>query len=252
MRARLDAERRREAEAAAPSTTAAENLSSQAADRLRALRASLSRNGGECAAHLWSQSRDEVCLRLVVPAGTRAKQVVLELSQKALVSGASACERLRVTVDGDCVAEGALGGPVVDDEDDWDWTVEDLPLDAGKRRVVAVTLRKVHPADGVVHWWQKALEGGVEVDTDTIAERKTYGVKKGDAKGQESYKTFQQVFAEAEKGFKAKIAGHKPIEIDLGGEGLGADDKGKYLGVEGLEVEDKAPLVLGGETGREW
>lgn len=200
-------------------------------------RAALCANGadladGAGAGYLWAQSADEVSVHAVAPPGTRARQVRVALRGEGLVAGESVASALRVTLDGEVLLDGALGGKVAladgDDEgEEIDWTLADLPGDAKGRRVVSVTMRKVSPGAGVRQWWNRALEGGPEIDTSAIAGRSTYGVgaSPGDSKpsagalsdagGSGSGKSFAEVFAEAEKAFREKVKHQKPIELHL-------------------------------------
>ena len=182
-----------------------------------ALRAKLTRNGAEREAYLWRQTETEVELSILLPPGTRARDLRPELMRAAddvaSTDGTAAAAPEQVLVvhkkqhatDGagnsSYFFRGALAFPVTQPEtaDDLPWEVSDYEPQNG-RRVLRVTLRKevVH---NVVHWWERVLQGEDSVDTTAFPDRKR---RAGDAE------KHQSVWREAERMFREKVAQRGP------------------------------------------
>lgn len=135
-------------------------------------------------------------------------------------------------------------------------------------------VRKLHPGAGVRRWWDCALVGGQRIDTTAIAARATYGARanagasasggrasgesgraSGSGVGGGEYKTFKEVFAEAEAMFKEKVRNRKPVEIDLSNEGAREGDAvaaGSARAPTRADDQDRSPLPPAADTGREW
>jgi len=201
-----------------PSESACEiSASAKGEDQLRAL----SRNGARCGSYLWSQDRTTCTLGVIVPRGSRASEVGVELSGFDYLGGTKRATCLSVVhrPSGTRVG-GDLQCPCRAEDDDllanWEvsddrglkaprdpapdscsvFQLKDLAGSTEKERVVLVELRKVSVADNVVVWWKRLFKGEdePEVDINSIEDRVQGG-------GQ----SFAEVWNEAEKMFKEKL-----------------------------------------------
>jgi hypothetical protein len=175
------------------------------------LRAKLTRNGAERAHYLWRQTEAEVELGVLLPAGTRAKELRPELLPADPLSGT----RQRVSVHRALGVNvpplfcEALAYPVRQPEsaEDLAWEVSDYEPYGG-RRLLRLTLQKEGPhGGGVVVWWSRAIEGEPSCDTTAFPDRRRAAAAQRQ----------QDVWAEAEALFKAKVAAYPPPQqIDVG------------------------------------
>lgn len=200
---------------ASPSISAPPPSAITPGERLSALSARLSRNGAVRESHLWRQSADEVEISILVPPGTRAKQVRPQLISPAEPTGAPT---LLVECTGAPGSRpphfmGVLAHPVEmpDEAGELSWEITDYEPEAlGGRRVVRVNLEKRH-MQGVVVWWTRALQTEPEIDTLSLPDRKR-------AAGAEE---MQSVWEQAQAMFREKVAHRQPHEVVLGGAPLG-------------------------------
>jgi hypothetical protein len=181
--------------------------------------AEFSRNGGAVGErYLWSQTPSEVTLSVLVPPGTRAKDVAVRLTPAPPSADAAATPRLTVAVAG---APPAVDAPLAfgveaPAEEELDWELTDFDAAAAAaggappRRAVRVTLRKASPASNMVHWWRAALAGDPGIDTGAIEERARTAGRTADARA---------VWAQAEAEFKRRVRERVPVEIDVGSGG---------------------------------
>lgn len=105
-------------------------------------------NGGDAEHYSWTQTLQDVEVRVRVPKGTAAKRIVCDVRKKHLT--------FRI--------EGSSDGPSLDADffgevrpDDCFWTVEDAST-------VALTLAKKNDME----WWRCALRGDPEIDTRKV------------------------------------------------------------------------------------
>lgn len=204
--------------------SAADQKRAKALADFEALRARLTRNGAAREGHLWRQTEAEAELSVLLPAGTRARDVRPELVQADLLGGGK--QRLvvhRAAPGGGGAGapffEAELAYPVADaaDAEELAWELTDYESPAaggiatgGGRRVLRVTLAKDSP-HGVVVWWERALVGEEAVDTLTLPDRKRAG----------NVAAQQDVWAEATRMFKEKVAkraaaGPTLVDVDPG------------------------------------
>jgi hypothetical protein len=180
-----------------------------------ALVAKLSRNGAVREAYLWSQTDIDAEVSVLLPAGTRAKQLRVELVRDPTdnVSPANERQRLRVRLQGAgsgaarVAFEGSLAYPVAqpDEEDDeLAWEVVDFEGGAAGRRALRVSLRK-QAVPGVVVWWSRALVDEAEVDTLALPDRKRAPRVAEHA----------AVWDEAQRMFRERVAAREPQIIDV-------------------------------------
>ena len=155
---------------------------------------SYTKNGALLETMMWSQSRDEVTVRVLVPAKTRAKCIRVHLSQGKLEvvhSGTVVCSGVlkfavwgtgRVNAIG---AAGSIASTVGASEDEveakaMDWELQDL--DEGglgeengsfdPRRCVVISLTKVRPAKEIPIWWDRVfVDDAVAADVSAISGR---------------------------------------------------------------------------------
>ena len=161
---------------------------------------------------MWSQTKEEVTLSVVVPPGTRASDVAVR------------CMSDRVEVAVTAKREGKTAplrflsdawthpiDPEPNDDDDarvfGDWEVCDWDPDGS--RVVRVTARKKTIGNSLVHWWNRGVKGGAPIDVAAIAARRDD--KKNVARAEEA----RRVWDEATEAFKKKIKDREKITIDV-------------------------------------
>eukprot|EP01052_Picozoa_sp_SAG31_P026260 SAG31_NODE_2367_length_5855_cov_2.719597_4_plen_439_part_00 len=181
----------------------------------RSQREQLCRNGGDTGRYLWSQTKDECVVAARIPAGARAKDVVVEVDANG--------EALRVGYLKEWVIEGKLDRTVVPpgEPEDIEWEIIDeiaqgndecafgASAVAGPQhdaanvgRLVLVTLKKSQP-HGVVTWWKTVLAGDPEIDpVRDIPDRKA------------DNGAMAAAWAQAHEEFRKRTAAHKPIEIE--------------------------------------
>jgi hypothetical protein len=203
------------AASAPPSAAAAPHPPS---GRLGASRAAeFSRNGGAVGdRYLWSQTAEEVTISVLVPPGTRAKDVLVRLTPPPL-GELGATHRLTVALAGAPPAVDAPLAFAVDapqdaaaEAPDWELTDFDAAASEAKpRRAVRVTLRKSLPGAAMVHWWRAALAGDPGIDTASIGDRERTAQRTAAARA---------VWAEAEAEFKRRVQERERIEIDVDSE----------------------------------
>ena len=165
---------------------------------------------------MWSQTKEEVTLSVVVPPGTRASDVAVrcmsdrvEVAVTAKREGKTAPLRFL----SDAWTHPIDPEPNDDDDDDvfgnvfGDWEVCDWDPDGS--RVVRVTARKKTIGNSLVHWWNRGVKSGVPIDVAAIAARRDN--KKNVARAEEA----RRVWDEATEAFKKKIKDREKITIDV-------------------------------------
>lgn len=167
----------------------------------------LTRNGGATTSYLWSQTQAECVLRAIAPPNTRARDIQVDLRD----------QHIRVTLKGSpatVLVDDKLLHPVQiygndGEKEAVDWEVTDWSTDTQQRRLINVTMLKVvpghnmmAPGEGVVFWWKAMFEGGPEIDTTVIADRK-----------QKNVQQMQEVWEQAQAMFKEKVANRQPIVL---------------------------------------
>jgi len=108
-------------------------------------------NGGEAEKYVWTQTLDDLELRVAVPPGTKSKQVRCEFTKDRFtfyIAGAGS-EKCEPKIEGEFHAAIA--------PDDCYWTLED-------NAYVSCFLQK---AKGTT-WWPRALVGDPEIDTTKV------------------------------------------------------------------------------------
>jgi len=215
---------------ATPSVSAPPPSAIPPEDRFAALTARLSRNGAVRESYLWRQTEDEVEISILLPPGTRAKQVRPQLLPATEPSGAQTL-LLERTAGSAPFFRGVLAYPVeqTEEEDELVWEITDYePDDLGGRRVLRTTLKK-RAMLGVVVWWARAMQGEAEVDTRALPDRK----RAPEAQG------MQTTWEQAQAMFKERVANRKPQEVWLSGEGPSDEPSGvTELDEGGEEAEE--------------
>ena len=182
-------------------------------------------NGASGVALMWSQTKEEVTLSVVVPPGTRASDVAVrctsdrvEVAVTAKREGKTDENTADAAAAAACFLSDAWTHPIDpepndDDDDDvfgnvfGDWEVCDWDPDGS--RVVRVTARKKTIGNSLVHWWNRGVKGGAPIDVAAIAARRDN--KKNVARAEEA----RRVWDEATEAFKKKIKDREKITIDV-------------------------------------
>jgi len=161
---------------------------------LKATIENLTLNGSETDRFFWSQTADEICIRVKCAKAVRAKDVRVELNTS---------RQLKVTVKSDVVIDAKLLNGVWDDnlspfssEDEklaksMSWEMED----AGDNRCIVIRLHKRPPHEGVKMWWRRVFTedsnlGERDIDVEQIASRSRKSVESMRNVWNEAHKIF--------------------------------------------------------------
>lgn len=108
-------------------------------------------NGGICENYRWTQTLQDLQVLVSVPKGTRAKDLVVDISKKRLKVGVKGKE------------------PIVDGEmhqtvkcEDCFWSVEDNA--AEENRLITIALTKINQME----WWNRVIVGDPEINTQKV------------------------------------------------------------------------------------
>jgi len=108
-------------------------------------------NGYDHGTYRWTQSLQDLAVYVPVPAGTKAKQLVIDIKK----------QHLTVQVAGkEAVLKGEM--PQTVKVEDCFWSIEDDPKGAG--RLVSITLTKMNQME----WWKHVLKGEPEINTQKV------------------------------------------------------------------------------------
>ena len=161
---------------------------------------------------MWSQTKEEVTLSVVVPPGTRASDVAVRCTSDRVEVAVTAKREGKTAPL--CFLSDAWTHPIdpePNDDDDarvfGDWEVCDWDPDGS--RVVRVTARKKTIGNSLVHWWNRGVKGGAPIDVAAIAARRDN--KKNVERAEEA----RRVWDEATEAFKKKIKDREKITIDV-------------------------------------
>ena len=195
-------------------------------------RSAFALNGADNGAYLWSQTGEEVCITVLLPASAKARDVNLSLSNsgrllcsyqgKTLLEGqlcrdvwgAAEARVAAMKAEGKVVEEGfrvahpQLLGVTAEklEAQEMEWSVEDAPKEVHDGRLLTVTLKKLPPNDQIKEeWWDRLFVSETRrVDTGKIASRKDKGA---------SGKTFQDAWEEAHTEFVRRRKEGQPLEL---------------------------------------
>lgn len=164
-----------------------------------ALKAKMTRNGGETADYLWSQDVDSISLAFKVPPSTAAKTVRVSIQ---------GTDCLQIHISDTLFFEGHVPTPLDDTFilEDVDWELKDMFFDGGSCRRLLVELRKKQMS-GIVTWWRSAFKGHPEISEEQLVDRS--------AKQQSNSRSFFSALQEAQEMFREKVKDIKPTEIDI-------------------------------------
>ncbi|KAG8458215.1 hypothetical protein KFE25_001507 [Diacronema lutheri] len=158
--------------------------------------ATASTHGGVTARHVWAQTKSDVIVNFIVPAGTRAKDVTLSVER----------ERVAILIRGSSYAlDAELAHPVVVDEDpdELDWELREPDGGADGCRWLRVTLAK-HAPVGVTLWWDRVLRDDAPVDVSAFAGREAGRAAQ-----------FEANWNEAHEMFRHKVATRQKVQLDV-------------------------------------
>jgi len=160
------------------------------------LEAQMTRNGSrEGDRYMWSQTKEECLLSVIVPPGTKARDISIKFTNCDFKTHGT----LEVGVAGSPILTGTLGYGIDKEEgDDIEWEIKDFEPEG--RRVVQLTFVKKVP-ERVVVWWSRVLAEDAKIDTTTIADR-DFNTGHHDA------------WKEAHAAFQAKMKNRKPTMVD--------------------------------------
>jgi len=187
-----------------PSTASgAKKEAKEAAPNLASLQQRWTENGARVGdRYMWSQTKSECLLSILVPAGTKAKDVLLALHEPSDESCQT--QRLEVTAaSGQQIINSPLAYAVEknDDEDEGlDWELKDF--EPGCRVLQLAFVKKVPPT--VVLWWARVFEGEEGIETKTLT-------------GRSFNQDHQAVWEQAHAMFKKKVAERTITELDAEG-----------------------------------
>ena len=181
----------------APTTTATSTTSTTTTDPLVDKRIT---NGASADTHMWSQTRSEITIRVRVPSSVRAKDVNIQVNEET---------SLLVSLLKETHVQGILSFPVVPVPDflDLDWEIE-----RDDATYIRITLQKKIVASQVIVWWNRIFKHeDPQLDVTELEGRRTEG-------GAAQMKKTQDVWAEAHRMFREKVAARKDttkVEVDL-------------------------------------
>mmetsp|Transcript_165 Transcript_165/g.422 ORF Transcript_165/g.422 Transcript_165/m.422 type:complete len:289 (-) Transcript_165:189-1055(-) len=168
----------------------------QAAPARALVQAAADNLGGRTDRYVWSQTKGEVRINFLVPAGTRSRDIRLKV------------EKTRIEIEiinSKYTLDGELAHPIEVDEDpaDLDWEVLDPDSGASDCRWLRLTVTKHVPA-GVVIWWDGIFSGDAKVDVSSFADRDSRGAAQMEANWKEAHELFRQ-----------RVASRQKISIDV-------------------------------------
>jgi len=109
-------------------------------------------NGAVHDLYRWTQTLQDLNVYVPVPAGTRAKHLVIDIKKASL--------KVKIGGHETAVLDGELFGAVK--MEDCFWSVEDDPTSGG--RLVSMTLQKVNQME----WWKSVVKGEPEINTQKV------------------------------------------------------------------------------------
>ena len=189
--------------ASPPSTLPPASKAQLSAEKQAALEKALTRNGAHRGNYLWRQTKTEVEISVVLAAGTRAKELSVQL-----LNPADAKQRLLVSKRGannpefDGTLAYAVGQP--DDDSDLAWEVTNFGGAEPCPRLLRVTLQK-QTVPGVVIWWTRAFMHEEELDPLTFPDRQHT----------DRVKAQQDVWEQAQHMFRDRAAAIQPQTISI-------------------------------------
>jgi len=109
-------------------------------------------NGGVMPWGVWTQQLADLELKIPMKAGTKAKQLVVDIRKQSIKVGLKGQEP---------ALEGELHKKVI--VDDCFWTLEDAPGDLGEKEIV-IALQK----EDKQMWWKNVIVGDPEINTQKV------------------------------------------------------------------------------------
>ena len=162
-------------------------------------------NGAVTQHFTWSQDRQEVCIRKVVPSSLKASH--LRISYDACSNSLS----VKNNETGLDLISGILRYKIaIDDEDDlspvpWELVTRTNGSSGVKKdiRILELVLKKVSPIPGSIIWWKNVLVNDPEIDVTSIPGREKVSQEVAGA------------WDEAHKLFKERISSREKVIVNL-------------------------------------
>ncbi|KAH3745174.1 hypothetical protein Pelo_13448 [Pelomyxa schiedti] len=158
----------------------AQTLGAQQPQQQQPHRAKYTRNGGQCATHIWGQTKKELHVCVFVPSGTRARDLVVRLTpynrntpahltvRPAARPAPPSSSSVPVSASG-CYVDGDLTHPVNENPEDLEscWGLEDWDA---TRRVVHIEVKKYTMENVAMHWWTRVFFTDPPVGIDALVD----------------------------------------------------------------------------------
>lgn len=112
-------------------------------------------NGADMDNYSWVQTLQDLSISVNVPAGTKGKDVTVNIARSKLKVAAKGLEE-------PVVFEGQMFGDVL--VDDCTWTIEDGPAGPGGERTIGVYLSKADQ----MQWWASVMKDGPPINTQKV------------------------------------------------------------------------------------
>ena len=172
-------------------------------------------NGAVTQHFTWSQDRQEVCIRKIVPSSLKASH--LRISYDPCSNSLS----VKDNQTGSDLFNGILRYKfAIDDEDDlcpvpWELVTRTNGSSAVKKdiRILELVLKKVSPIPGSIIWWKNVFVSDPEIDVTSIPGREKVSQEVADA------------WDEAHKLFKERISTREKVIVNLDDDNDDDDDE---------------------------
>lgn len=170
------------------------------------------RNGSKLEKFVWSQTQTEVTVRFNVPADLAAKNIKIKFTDtKTLhITEINSKAGSPYNFNGRFQYYIRSGDSLDSDTDEYsDWEI----LTIQDQRYIVITLQKVSVIAGAVFWWDRVFEGDPAIDVTTIADRRGQRPQGGQETLSSADTSHSNVWEEAHKMFREKVASQQPREV---------------------------------------
>eukprot|EP01090_Pellita_catalonica_P009778 TRINITY_DN20941_c0_g1_i1.p1 TRINITY_DN20941_c0_g1~~TRINITY_DN20941_c0_g1_i1.p1 ORF type:complete len:222 (-),score=30.39 TRINITY_DN20941_c0_g1_i1:23-688(-) len=144
----------------------------------------MTRNGAKTDRYLWCQTLDSAILYWIVPPGTRARQIAIELHENLLQIYINKMPMITedLSYQVECSADDIVGC----------WELIDYPLDEANRRLLQIELRKKIQTVPIKMWWNRIFPSETPISMSDIPDRTV----------SPSQKKWQEVWDQAHETFR--------------------------------------------------